>query len=120
MQNDPELSPKYLGSISSDFIKVAELIKEASYLIRKREFSKYPVFPTSKENIPIGNILYEKGKLENEFNYYASFLEEFVERQLVEDKEKFVQAYKDPDEFCCLFIVDEQFTNFIFIPYPED
>ncbi|MEQ8552357.1 MAG: hypothetical protein RIC06_22920 [Cyclobacteriaceae bacterium] len=120
MQNDPELNPKYLGKISSDFVKVAELIKEASYQIRKREFSDFPIFPVSNENIPIGNLLYEKGRLENKMNYYASFLEEFLERKLVEEKDKFIEAYRDPDEFCCLFIVDQQFTNFIFIPYPED
>ena len=39
MENDPELDPKYLGKISSDFVKVAEYMKEASYQIRKREFS---------------------------------------------------------------------------------
>ena len=30
------------------------------------------------------------------------------------------QMDKDPDEFCCLFVVDQQFTNFVFIPFPED
>ena len=28
MQNDPELNPKYLGTISSDFIKVADNLKD--------------------------------------------------------------------------------------------
>ncbi|WP_258105797.1 hypothetical protein [Marinoscillum sp. MHG1-6] len=120
MQNDPELNPKYLGQISSDFVKVAELLKEASYQIRKRGFSEHPVFPISKNDLPIGQLLYEAGKMENEWNYYASFAEEFLERKLIEDKEVFVQAYKDPDEFCCLFIVDKDFTNFLFIPYPVD
>lgn len=120
MQNDPTLDPKYLGKISTDFVKVSEPLKEASYLIRKRNFSKYPIFPVSMESLPIGQILYEYGKLENEWNYYASFLEEFVQRGLIAEPEIFMEAYKDPDEFCCLFIVDQQFTNFIFIPFPED
>ncbi|MEQ8238298.1 MAG: hypothetical protein RIA69_03755 [Cyclobacteriaceae bacterium] len=120
MQNDPTLDPKYLGSISSDFVKVSESLKEASYQIRKRGFSKYPVFPVSKQDIPIGQLLYEAGKMENEWHYYASFIEEFVQRELIENEEKFIEAYKDPDEYCCLFIVDQNFTNFIFIPFPED
>lgn len=120
MQNDPTLDPKYLGQISSDFVKVSEQLKEASYLIRKREFSKYPVFPVSKEDLPIGQLLYEAGKLENEWNYYASFMEEFTQRELIAEEAKFIEAFKDPDEFCCLFIVDQQFTNFLFIPYPID
>lgn len=120
MQNDPTLDPKYLGKISADFVKVSEQLKEASYQIRKRNFSQYPIFPVSKEDIPIGQLLYEKGKMSNEWNYYASFLEEFEQRQLVAEKEAFIQAYKDADEFCCLFIVDSTFTNFVFIPYPVD
>jgi hypothetical protein len=37
-----------------------------------------------------------------------------------EKEEGFIAAYKDPDEFCCLFVVDKEFTSFVFIPYPED
>jgi hypothetical protein len=46
--NDPELDGKYLGTISQDFVKVADTIKEASYQIRKRGFSKYPSFRSVK------------------------------------------------------------------------
>lgn len=120
MQNDPTLDPKYLGKISADFVNVAENLKEAAYQIRKRGFSEYPIFPVSKEDIPIGQILYEKGKLQNNWNYYASFMEEFTQRELIAEEKAFKDAYKDPDEFCCLFIVDREFTNFLFIPYPED
>lgn len=120
MQNDPTLNPKYLGKISSDFVTVADNLKEAAYLIRKKGFSEHPVFPVSQGDIPIGQLLYETGKLENQWNYYASFIEEFIQRGLIEDKDKFIEAYKDPDEFCCLFVVDKEFTNFLFIPYPED
>ncbi len=120
MQNDPELSGKYLGTISGDFVKVADLIKEASYQIRVRGFSEHPIFPVCKEPQPIGQILIDKEKSNTQWNYYASFLDEFVQRGVVEKKDAFVAAYKDPDEFCCLFVVDTEFTNFVFIPYPED
>lgn len=120
MQNDPELDPKYLGKISSDFIKVSDNLKEAAYQIRKRGFSEYPIFPVSQTQIPIGQLLYEVGYAENIWNYYASFLEEFEQRELVDKDDDFKQVYKNPDEFCCLFIVDEQFTNFVFIPYPNE
>lgn len=120
MQNDPTLNPKYLGTVSSDFVKVADFLKEASYQIRTRDFSKFPVFPVSLDDQPIGQLLYEKDQMENKWNYYASFIEEFVERKLIEEIDRFKEAYKDPDEFCCLFIIDKEFTNFIFIPYPED
>jgi hypothetical protein len=120
--NDPELNGKYLGTISQDFVKVADLLKEASYQVRKRGFSDFPVFPMSKEELPIGQELYRKKVMENEWNYNITYIDEFVQRKIVdEDKlEDFKKAYKDPDEFCCLFVVDEGFTNFLFIPFPED
>jgi len=121
MVNDPELNGKYLGTISADFIKVADTLKEASYQIRKAGFD-YPIFAISKEVIPIGQLLVDKLSLGLDWNYFASFLNEFQQRELVaEDRtEDFKSSYKDPDEFCCLFVVDKEFTNFVFIPYPDD
>ncbi|MBT1710926.1 hypothetical protein KK062_21970 [Fulvivirgaceae bacterium PWU5] len=119
MQNDPELNGKYLGTISQDFVKVADALKEASYQIRKAGFD-YPVFVLCKDVQPIGQLLFDQRQQSTAWNYFASFLDEFLQRGLVADREDFEKAYKDPDEFCCLFVVDEQFTNFLFIPYPED
>lgn len=122
MHNDPELSGKYLGTISGDFVKVADTLKEASYQIRKRAISEYPIFPVCKEDQPIGQIIVPRLQVETEWNYYASFMDEFVQRGLIDtDKQDhFKNAYKEPDEFCCLFVIDQAFTNFVFIPYPED
>lgn len=121
MVNDPELNGKYLGTISTDFVKVADTLKEASYQIRKAGFD-YPIFPISKQEIPIGQLLVGGEELSLTWNYYASFLNEFTQRELVgkDKEEQFIENYKDPDEFCCLFVVDKEFTNFVFIPYPED
>lgn len=120
MQNDPELNPKFLGAISADFVKVADQLKEASYQIRKRGFSDFPIFPVASSELPIGNLLYEKGQMENTYHYYASFMEEFMQRELIKEEKEFQAIYKDADEFCCLFVVEEAFTNFLFIPFPED
>lgn len=117
--NDPELNGKYLGTITKDFVVVADTLKEASYQIRKRGFSDYPIFPISKTDIPIGKLLIGRNELVTAWNYYASYLDEFVQRKLVEQAEEFKKAYKNPDEFCCLFVIDQDFTNFLFIPFPE-
>ena len=115
--NDPELNGKFLGEITQDFIKISDNIKEASYQIRKNGFSDFPIFPISKVDLPMGQLLYSK-----DWNYYASFLDEFIQRKLIDKdrKEAFKRSYKDPDEFCCMFLVDERMMSFIYIPYPVD
>jgi len=122
MHNDPELSGKYLGTISQDFVKVSDTIKEASYQIRTRGYSEFPIFPICKDDQPIGQLLINQEQLNTAWNYYASFLDEFVQRKLIDaDKvEDFQSTYKQPDEFCCLFVIDKELTGFVFIPYPED
>jgi hypothetical protein len=121
--NSPDLNGKYLGLISSDFALVSEHLKETSYQIKKRGFSDFPIFVTSQRVIEIGQKLIGVGEFnENKWNYHASMLEEFVQRNLIsqENVELFIQNYKDIEEFCCLFVVDGQFTNFVFIPFPEE
>ena len=123
IENDPELSGKYLGKISQDFIKVSDTLREAAYQIKKRGFSDHPIFIISKrKDLHLGQILLAAGELGTEWSYYASFLDEFAQLKLIEpDKiEAFKANYKDPSEFCCLFVIDEGFTNFLFIPYPVD
>jgi len=122
MHNDPTLDGKYLGTISADFVKVADKVKEAAYLIRQRGFSEYPVFLMAKTELALGQLLIEKGEGENQWYYYAAYLDLLVHSKLVtEDKvAEFKKSYKDPDEFCCLLVVDSAFTNFVYIPYPED
>src|SRR5258708_40317232 len=111
MFNDPELNGKYLGTISSDFVKVADTLKENSYQIRKGGFD-YPVFAISKKENPIGQLLIKKFELNLHWNYYASFMDEFVQRELIaQDKqEDFINAYKHPHELRSLFAVDDEFT----------
>jgi hypothetical protein len=120
MQNDPELNGKYLGTISGDFVKVADTLKDAAYQIRKQGFSDYAIFPVCKEKQPIGQLLIDKSQGHTEWNYYITYVDEFIQRGLIEKQDEFKAAYKDPDEFCCLFVIDKEFTNFVFIPYPED
>ena len=120
--NDPELNGKYLGTISQDFIKVADNIKEASYQVRKRGFSDFPIFIISETEIPIGQLLYKNTEVGTKWNYYVTYIDEFIERKIIEkDKiDVFKETYKNPEEFCCLFVIDSEFTRFVFIPYPED
>jgi hypothetical protein len=122
MNNDPQLNGKYLGTITEDFAFVSDTLKEASYAVRKRGFSDFPIFPICKVDQPIGKLLLASADLNLTWNYNLTYLDEFLQRTIIsEDKvAEFKANYKDPDEFCCLFVIDNDFTNFVFIPYPED
>ncbi len=121
--NSHDLNGKYLGIISTDFVLVADFLKEASYQIRTRGFSKFPIFGVSQNPAQIGERLI--GILEmndNKWNYHASVMEEYIARGIIaeENVEVFKSSYKDPDEFCCLFVLDKDFASFVYIPFPED
>jgi hypothetical protein len=120
--NDPELNGKYLGTITKDFVQVSDILKEAAYQVRSRKFSEYPIFPISKDHQPIGQLLLGREEKQTDWNYYITYLDEFIQRKLIAEElmEDFTKAYKDPDEFCCLFVIDQAFTSFVYIPYPED
>ena len=120
--NSPELNRKLMGIVSADFVKVADSLKEASYQIRKRGFSDYPVFVVSNTDVPLGQLLFGKTNMSNELIYKATYVDEFVERQLIapESLELWQENYKNADEYCCLFVVLAEFTGFVYIPYPED
>jgi hypothetical protein len=120
--NDPELNGKYLGTITKDFATVSDTLLEASAQIRKLEISQYPIFIFAKQEVPLGSLLVNADQLNLEWHVFASYLELFVQQGIVsaEGVEAFQGTYKDADEFCCLFVLDEEFTNFVFVPYPED
>ncbi len=120
--NSPELDRKLLGRLSEDFIKVADQLKEASYQIRKRGFSDFPIFVVSQSPGEIGALLFRAGELGVEWSYRASFLQEFTDRELIGGTavELFRENYRNPDEFCCMFVLHHEFAGFVFIPYPED
>jgi len=122
LYNDPELDGKYLGTITKDFALVADTLKEAAYQIKVRGFSDYPIFVFSKTESPIGQLLIDKYDVAIEWNVYASFLDELVQREIVakEKEEEFRKTWKNIDEFCCLFVIDQAFASFVFVPYPID
>lgn len=122
MLNDPELDGKYLGTITSDFVKVSKFLQEAAYQLKTRQISKFPIFIINKKKSEIGQILLPKEKHQLLWNYSFSFLENLAQIGVIKEIENFKVYYKDPEEFACLLVIDEEnnFTRFVYIPYPED
>jgi hypothetical protein len=120
--NSPELSKRLMGVISQDFVQVADVLKEAAYQIKQRGFSAHPIFVTSQSSLAIGQLLIAGNELQNKWNYHASLLEEFVQRNLIAENalELFKENYKNPEEYACLFVYHGDFAGFVFVPYPID
>jgi hypothetical protein len=120
--NSPEINRQIMGLISEDFVKISDQLKEASYQIRKRGFSDYPIFVMSYTEVELGLLLIGAEELSNRYSYKASFMQEFVDRNLIgeESIEAFKENYKNADEYCCLFALLGDFSGFVYVPYPED
>ena len=122
MENSPELEGKYLGTITEDFLKVESILSQGAYRMVKGNISQYPIFGMSKEERPLGELIIPKNYKGIRWNVYISFAENFVQRGLIEDSRvaDFEKIFKDPLEFCCLCVCDNDFLKFVFLPYPED
>ncbi len=122
MFNDPELDGKYLGTITSDFVKVAKFLQEASYQLRTRKISDFPIFILNKKNTNLGEVLLRKEKHQLLWNYCFDFLETLLQIGVIDDIDNFKLFYKNPEEFACLLVIDDEnsFTRFVYVPYPED
>ena len=120
--NDPELNGKYLGTITKDFATVSDTLKEASYQVRKNDISKYPIFIFAKQEVQLGALLVNADELNLQWHVYVSYVELFMQQGIIgaDGVDAFEASYKNADEFCCLFVLDEEFTKFVFVPYPED
>lgn len=120
--NSPEINTQIMGTVSSDFVKVSDSLKEASFQIRRRGISDFPIFVLSRTDANIGSKLYETNIFKTVFNYNASLIDEFISREIIgpESIELFKEHYKDPEEYCCLFVLEKEFAGFIYLPYPED
>ena len=125
MENDPELQAKgkFLGTITADFARASDVLRDTSDAIRDRAHSAYPIFVFAREPVSLGALLLSGPDRLMQWHIFASSLEEFTQRGLVQEGEgeaDFRAAYKDPDEYACLFVVDPEFMEFVFLPYPED
>ena len=120
--NSPELNRQIMGLVSEDFVKISDQLKEASYQIRKRGFSDFPIFVLAYTEVELGVLLIGANELTNRYSYRASYMQEFIDRKLIgeESVEAFKENYKNADEYCCLFALLGDFSGFIYVPYPED
>jgi hypothetical protein len=112
----------FLSELKSEIKAVLPLFRESSELLIEEDFSRFPVFTMSKQQLPFGTPLLEEEFTGRSFRLGVSTAEEFIELGIIPvDKAKnFIASFKPADKFACLFVVPEQTSGARFVFYPYD
>ncbi|TVQ51046.1 MAG: hypothetical protein EA362_00960 [Saprospirales bacterium] len=119
MKQEDEISNvEYFLTLREEIKPYLDLLGKASDKVREEKVSKYPIFVISQEEVSMGIKLVKKGGRSGNWNVFASTLEEFVAKKLVHKNraQNFIQTYKDPDTFICIFSLSELGAKFLFLP----
>ena len=102
---------KKLGKVSEDFVKVAHVLYEASYEVRRRQYSEKVVFLMSQEPLQwLSSLLVKPPEYKVSWYYYISYQEALAKSGLITQKELFEKKYKPADEYSCLIVIPSQPT----------
>lgn len=118
--NDKKQSP--LLSLETDLRFFNESIKEVAIEIMVEGLSSYPIFIAHQHEIALGEVILDRHDINSEWSIHASTLEEFIERGVIkkELKQRFIDTYKNPHDYMCVFVVVPEGANFVFFPYVKD
>lgn len=111
-----------LLSLEVDLKLFNESIREVAVEIMIEGLSKYPIFIAHQHEVAIGEMILDKDDINSDWSINASTLEEFVERGIIkkELKQRFIDTYKKPEDFMCVFVIVPEGANFVFFPYVKD
>src|SRR5471030_1557825 len=108
-----------LKSLESDLKLYNASIKEVAIEIMVEGISLYPIFIAHQHEVKLGEVILDRYELNTNWTINASTLEEFVEAGVIKKQlqDKFLKAYKKPEDFMCLFVIVPEGGNFVFYPY---
>jgi hypothetical protein len=108
-----------LVSLERDLKFFNESLHEVAIEIMVEGLSHYPIFIAHQHELTLGELILDRHELNTEWSIHASTLEEFVEKGVIKEilKERFIQSYKNPDDFMCVFVIVPEGANFVYYPY---
>ena len=108
-----------LVSLRRDLKEFSEPIREVAVEIMVEGLSKYPIFVAHQHELKLGEVILDRVELGTQWSIHASTLEEFLEVGVIkaELKQRFIETYKSPKDFMCVFVVVPEGANFVFVPY---
>jgi hypothetical protein len=111
-----------LKSLEVDLRLYSESLREVAVEIMVEGLSLYPIFVAYQHVVKLGEPIMDKEELNTDWSINASMLEEFIERGIIkkELKQRFIDTYKSPHDFMCVFAIVPEGANFVFFPYSEE
>lgn len=111
-----------LEHLRGELILMKESIKETAQDIIAEGFSKYPIFIAHQDEVKVGEVILDKADMATVWSISASTMEEFNEKALIPEEKKrfFIEQYKNPKDFICLFVVYGASARFVFVPYKAE
>lgn len=111
-------------SLQDDLDICRDYIRQIALGMVKGNVTKYPIFVAirGENDIDVGLPIVNRADFDISWNFNASHLEEFVSKGLVlkEKAQDFIKVYKNPAEFMCVFVAEEETASFVFLPYSRD
>jgi hypothetical protein len=110
-----------LLSLERDLKFFNESIREVAVEIMVEGLSSYPIFVAHQHELKLGELILDRHDLNSDWSIHASTLEEFTERGVIkpELKDRFINSYKNPNDFMCVFVVVPEGANFVYVPYKK-
>jgi hypothetical protein len=111
-----------LKMLEADIKSLGELLKDAALTIFNEGVSNYPIFVAHRYALNMGIELVDKERMQTNWSFNASTLEEMVTKNIIsrENLDGFREIYKSPEDFVCIFVIDETISEFVFYPYEEE
>ena len=118
------LDEEIYKSLHDDLEICRDYIRQISAGMIKGDVTKYPIFVAlrAENDVDLGLPIVNRSDFDISWNFNASHLEEFVSKGIVisEKAREFIKAYKNPAEFMCVFVAEEEVASFVFMPYDRN
>ncbi|QJD95778.1 hypothetical protein HH214_07785 [Mucilaginibacter robiniae] len=120
--NNEKRQESPLKSLEVDLRLYSESLREVSVEVMVEGLSGYPIFIAHQHEVSLGELVLDKNELNTEWSIHASTLEEFIERGIIkkELKQRFIESYKNPHDYMCLFVIVPEGANFVYFPYGKE
>lgn len=120
--NNEKKKESPLKSLEVDLRLYSESLREVSVEIMVEGLSAYPIFVAHQHEVSLGELILDKNDLNTDWTIHASTLEEFVERKIIkkELKQRFIDSYKNPHDYMCVFVIVPEGANFVYFPYGKE